>query len=68
MASTVGPEVVVIAGGIGDADSKFKSRLDKELDKVLGVQLRPDIRMSTLSGTSGCIGAALSARNQMALN
>ena len=68
VASTVGPEMVVIAGGIGDADSEFKSRLESELDKVLGIQLRPDIRMSKLSGTSGCIGAALSARNQMALN
>lgn len=68
VASTVGPEVVVIAGGIADADSEFKSRLDKELDKVLGIQLRPDIRMSTLPGASGCIGAALSARSQMALN
>lgn len=65
VASTIGPQAIVIAGGIGDADPQFKLRVNKELDHVIGIQLRPEIRMSELSGTSGCIGAAFSARRKM---
>jgi glucokinase len=65
VASTLGPQAVVIAGGIADADPDFASSLEKELDKVLGIQLRPKILISKLEGTSGCIGAALSAMDRL---
>jgi glucokinase len=64
IASTLGPEAVVIAGGIADADPEFAASLEKELDEVLSIQLRPKILISTLEGTSGCIGAALSAMDR----
>jgi hypothetical protein len=39
--------------------------LGKELDEQIGIQLKPEIRVSTLGGNSGCIGAGLVAHNRM---
>lgn len=68
VASTLGPEAVIIAGGIADADPEFAVSLELELDRVLGIQLRPRILISSLEGTSGCIGAGLSAMNRMRIS
>jgi glucokinase len=65
LASTIAPEVVVLAGGLATAGSHLTDALEKELDKQIGIQLRPEIRVSTLGGNSGCIGAGIVAHNRM---
>lgn len=64
LASTIAPEVVVLAGGLATADSFLTESLSKQLDRQIGIQLRPEIRVSTLGGNSGCIGAGLVAHNR----
>ena len=65
LASTIAPEVVVLAGGLATAGPHLTAALESELDKQIGIQLRPEIRVSTLGGNSGCIGAGLVAHNRM---
>jgi glucokinase len=65
LASTIAPEVVVLAGGLATAGPYLMQALGKELDEQIGIQLKPEIRVSTLGGNSGCIGAGLVAHNRM---
>lgn len=65
LASTIAPEAVVLAGGLATAGPYLTDALAKELDKQIGIQLKPEIRVSTLGGNSGCIGAGLVAHNRM---
>lgn len=65
ISATLGPELVVLAGGVPDADPDFQKEVEAELDHRFSIQLRPQIRISKLEGTSGCIGAALSALKKM---
>ena len=64
LASTIAPEVVVLAGGLATAGSYLTDSLAKQLDAQIGIQLRPEIRVSTLGGNSGCIGAGLVAHER----
>jgi glucokinase len=64
LASTIAPEVVVLAGGLATAGSYLTDSLDRELSNQIGIQLRPEIRVSTLGGNSGCIGAGLVAHER----
>jgi len=66
LSSVIAPEVVVIAGGLASAKDFLSAALDQELSKQIGIQLRPEIRFSTLGGNSGCIGAGLTAYERMA--
>jgi glucokinase len=65
LASTIAPEVVVLAGGLATADSLLIESLSKQLDQQIGIQLRPEIKVSTLGGNSGCIGAGLVAHDRI---
>jgi glucokinase len=65
LASTIAPEVVVLAGGLATAGTYLTDALAKELERQIGIQLKPEIRVSTLGGNSGCIGAGLVAHNRM---
>jgi glucokinase len=66
LSSVIAPEVVVIAGGLASAKDFLVPALDAELTKQIGIQLRPEIRFSSLGGNSGCIGAGLTAYERMA--
>jgi glucokinase len=65
LASIIAPEAVVLAGGLATAGSYLTEALAKELDNQIGIQLKPEIRVSTLGGNSGCIGAGIVAHNRM---
>jgi glucokinase len=65
LASTIAPEVVVLAGGLATSGDFLANALDKQLSEMIGIQLKPEIRLSTLGGNSGCIGAGLVAHNRM---
>jgi glucokinase len=65
LASTIAPEVVVIAGGLATSGDFLQNALDIKLNQMIGIQLKPEIRLSTLGGNSGCIGAGLVAHNRM---
>ena len=66
LASSIAPQAVVISGGIALAKDFLVSGLEKELDNRIGIQLRPEIRISELSGDSGCIGAGMVAYERFA--
>jgi glucokinase len=61
IAGLLGPEAVVIAGGFGYLGNRITDPINKYLDEVITIQKRPQIITSSLEGTSGCIGAGLSA-------
>ena len=61
IAGLLGPEAIVIAGGFGYLGNRIVDPLNKYLDQVITIQKRPQIITSSLEGTSGCIGAGLSA-------
>jgi glucokinase len=65
LASTIAPEVVVLAGGLATSGDFLKNALNEQLTQMIGIQLKPEIRLSTLGGNSGCIGAGLVAHNRM---
>jgi glucokinase len=65
LASTIAPEVVVLAGGLATSGDFLANALDEQLSEMIGIQLKPEIRLSTLGGNSGCIGAGLVAHNRM---
>lgn len=65
LSSTTAPEVVVLAGGLATAGSKLTDDLEKAMDRMIGIQLKPEIRVSKLGGNSGCIGAGLVAHERM---
>jgi glucokinase len=64
LASTIAPEVVVIAGGLATSGDFLRNALDAQLNQMIGIQLKPEIRLSSLGGNSGCIGAGLVAHNR----
>lgn len=65
LASTIAPEVVVLAGGLATSGDFLRQELDKQLSHMIGIQLKPEIRVSNLGGNSGCIGAGIVAHHRM---
>ena len=61
IAGLIGPQAIVIAGGFGYLENRIIDPLNAYLDQVITIQKRPQIITSKLEGTSGCIGAGLSA-------
>lgn len=61
IAGLLGPQAIVIAGGFGYLENRIIDPLNAYLDGVITIQKRPQIITSKLEGTSGCIGAGLSA-------
>lgn len=66
LSSTLAPEAIVIAGGIASAKEFLEARLEAELEKRIGIQLKPKVLYSKLSGDSGCIGAGMVALERLA--
>jgi glucokinase len=64
MASLLGPNVVVFSGGFAFAGSALIEGLATRLHDRLSIQREPELRLSTLGGLSGCIGAAQVAREK----
>lgn len=61
VSALIGPEVIVLAGGVSKAGPSFIARLDGVLDKKLSIHRKPRLVQSQLQGESGCIGAGLLA-------
>jgi glucokinase len=68
LVSTLGPDLLVIAGGFGLLGEKIIKPIDEHLDRVIAIPHRPKVVTSNLEGTSGCIGAGLSAIEQLGLD
>ncbi|MEQ7004637.1 ROK family protein [Actinopolymorpha sp. B17G11] len=57
----LGPEVVVVGGGLAEAEDLLLAPLEAQLDKRLTFQRRPRIARAALGDQAGCLGAALLA-------
>jgi glucokinase len=57
----LGPEVVVVGGGLAEAEDLLLAPLGAQLDKRLTFQRRPRIVRAALGDQAGCLGAALLA-------
>jgi glucokinase len=64
LASLLGPDVVVFSGGFAFAGEALTAGLEKRLHDRLSIQRVPELRLSTLGGLSGCVGAAQVAREK----
>lgn len=61
ISALIGPDVIVLAGGVANAGGSFIERLESSLDKKLSIHRKPLLVQSLLQGESGCIGAGLLA-------
>lgn len=61
ISALIGPEVIVLAGGVSKAGDSFISRLESVLETKLSIHRRPKLVQSWLQGESGSIGAGLIA-------
>lgn len=66
IASFLGPEAIVIAGGFGYLGERIVKPLEQYFNQAISIQHRPQIVTSKLEGTSGCIGAGLFAIESLA--
>ncbi|WP_020574303.1 ROK family protein [Actinopolymorpha alba] len=57
----LGPEVVVVGGGLAEAEDLMVGPLEVQLDKRLTFQRRPRVVRAALGDQAGCLGAALLA-------
>ena len=57
----LGPEIVVVGGGLAEAEDLLLPPLAAQLDKRLTFQRRPRIVRAALGDQAGCLGAALLA-------
>jgi glucokinase len=60
-ASMVGPELVVVGGGLSLAGDALLTPLAKRLEELLTLQRLPDIVPATLGDRAACLGAGLLA-------
>jgi glucokinase len=68
LVSTLGPDLLVIAGGFGALGPKIIDPIERHLDRVIAIPHRPKVVTSNLEGSSGCIGAGLSVIEQLGLD
>jgi glucokinase len=61
LSAVIGPDVIVLSGGVSTAGENLVSSLDQELDSRLSFHKRPQIVPSPLKDTAGCVGAGLYA-------
>lgn len=61
VAALIGPEVVVLSGGVSKAGADFVGDLQKALDEKLSIHKRPQIKLSKLQAGAGAIGSGLLA-------
>ena len=67
IASTIAPEAIVIGGGLSRAGAALFDPLASRLDARLSYQRRPRLVPAQLGAEAGLLGAALLAREQVAL-
>jgi glucokinase len=61
LATLLGPEVVVLGGGLAMAGDGLLAPVAKKLDGLLSFQRRPALRLAELGDEAGCLGAGLLA-------
>lgn len=57
----LGPEAVVLGGGLALAGPLLTDPLGRRLDELVTFQRRPELRLAALGDEAGCLGAALLA-------
>ena len=61
VAALLGPDLIVISGGVAQAGNGFIARLQQELDQKLSIHKKPKIIQSPMDAGAGSIGAGLIA-------
>lgn len=61
VSALIGPEVIVLSGGVSKAGEDFVGNLQKALDEKLSIHKRPLLKLSKLQAGAGAIGAGLLA-------
>jgi glucokinase len=61
LATLLGPEVVVLGGGLAMAGDLLLTPVAKRLGELLSFQRRPELRLAELGDEAGCLGAGLLA-------
>ncbi|MDR6597190.1 glucokinase [Saccharothrix longispora] len=61
VAALLGPEAVVLGGGLALAGPLLTDPLGERLDELITFQRRPELRLAALGDEAGCLGAALLA-------
>ncbi|MFD1145798.1 ROK family protein [Saccharothrix hoggarensis] len=61
VAALLGPEAVVLGGGLALAGPLLTDPLGARLDELTTFQRRPELRLAALGDEAGCLGAALLA-------
>ncbi|MFD7656832.1 ROK family protein [Actinosynnema sp. NPDC059797] len=61
VAALLGPEAVVLGGGLALAGPLLTDPLGRRLDELVTFQRRPELRPAALGDEAGCLGAALLA-------
>lgn len=61
VSALIGPEVIVLSGGVSRAGRDFIGDLQKALDSKLSIHKRPELKLSRLQAGAGAIGAGLLA-------
>ncbi|GAA3881127.1 ROK family protein [Saccharothrix violaceirubra] len=61
VAALLGPEAVVLGGGLALAGDLLTEPLRDRLDGLITFQRKPDLRLAALGDEAGCLGAALLA-------
>ncbi|MFJ6670679.1 ROK family protein [Actinosynnema sp. NPDC091369] len=61
VAALLGPQAVVLGGGLALAGPKLTDPLGGRLDELITFQRRPELRLAALGDEAGCLGAALLA-------
>ncbi|MEU1425312.1 ROK family protein [Kitasatospora sp. NPDC005751] len=62
LTTTLGPDTIVVGGGLGEASDLLIRPLTDALEERLTFQRRPAVLKALLGDQAGCIGAALLAR------
>ena len=61
VAALLGPQAVVLGGGLALAGPTLTDPLGERLDELITFQRRPELRLAALGDEAGCLGAALLA-------
>ncbi|MBM7785323.1 ROK family protein [Tenggerimyces flavus] len=64
----LGPEIVVLGGGLAEAQDLLMDPVRTALDKSLSFQRRPRVVRASLGDQAGCLGAALLAWRTVAVS
>ena len=65
LAGVLGPEAVVLGGGLALSGELLVAPLEKKLDGLITFQRRPELRLAALGDEAGCLGAALLAIDEL---